>query len=289
MEQSTINRWAMNLCIPYGNSVLKSDAFLEMISDDNRTFESDPDSLLGNLTTLILTDPAIVAALHKRSDNAVASAILRFSEEFKQRNMQCWNNFVDQLANIINSDSDICENLIMASSIAGFYYTDKTSIAMARIYLNRVITEPNNIKFSPFIEEPKFLMLLYIALWECNCDDFREMALADYYGKKPQQSPPPRKPDAEPSSVRISNNNCCICGGSLREGHAVLLRTRLGQEARIDERCHNVIYALAKSENTSELKRAITYMKSRLGSVDREVAKKIQSYIDSAEDYISRG
>lgn len=85
----------------------------------------------------------------------------------------------------------------------------------------------------------------------------------------------------------IFDNKCCICGQELTNGYAVLFTKTNGVEARIDEKCHQAIETLARSEDVEAIESSIQYISGFMGRIDQDVEKKVKGYIDSAENYIN--
>ena len=85
----------------------------------------------------------------------------------------------------------------------------------------------------------------------------------------------------------ILDNKCCICGEELTNGYAVLFTKTNGVEARIDEKCHQAIETLARSEDVDAIESSIQYISGFMGRIDQDVEKKVKGYIDSAESYIN--
>lgn len=79
-------------------------------------------------------------------------------------------------------------------------------------------------------------------------------------------------------------DRCCICGGPLKDGHAVLLTDEQGNEARIDRACCDAITALAKSEDRARIREAIAYMRSYVDSVHPSVKRKLEGYIRKGQE-----
>lgn len=83
-------------------------------------------------------------------------------------------------------------------------------------------------------------------------------------------------------------NNCCICGGSLDAGHAVLFTDSYGNEARVDEGCYKAIYALVKSNDRQEVNNAGYFLQSQLPSVSPAVAAYLQNYLNAGTQFLSQ-
>lgn len=83
-------------------------------------------------------------------------------------------------------------------------------------------------------------------------------------------------------------NNCCICGGSLNDGHAVLFTDPNGNEARVDEGCYKAIYTLAKSNDRQEVNNAGYFLQSQLPSINPAVAAYLQDYLNAGIQFLSQ-
>lgn len=84
----------------------------------------------------------------------------------------------------------------------------------------------------------------------------------------------------------LPKDRCCICNNDLIDGYAVLFKTKSGIEARIDQKCHNAISALANGNGGRRLHQALNYIKAYSADAHPFVRKYLQRYVNHGEEVL---
>ena len=124
-------------------------------------------------------------------------------------------------------------------------------------------------------------------------DEWEEVPAAPRPAPPKPTTPPAVKPVAKATpapapkkeTVRrnVTSDSCCICGAPLSSTYTKLFDHPSGVEARIDKKCHSVIYTLASSKDVEQFDKADQYIKAQLDSVDPTVEKVLVNFLQKAE------
>lgn len=162
----------VNNCIGYGSGAINSAGAKERFARFGTSFRNDPHFALLILTQLMVTHPELISWLDNNGYEPYAT-VLKEHSRLSQQGPPDFNKLCTELMGVLKDPEDICGNLLIASSISSFF---DDGANLASIYLDVVMKKDLMDIIFAFVEE-RFWMLLYSALWNCDYDGFREMAL----------------------------------------------------------------------------------------------------------------
>lgn len=162
----------VNNCIAYGTGVINSAGAKDHFARFGTSFHEDPHFSLMILAQIMVTHPALISWLDNNGYAAYA-AVLNEHSKLSKQGPPDFNKLCTELMGALIEPEDVCGNVLLASSISSFF---SDGADLARIYLDIVMKKDLMEIIAAFGEE-RFWMLLYSALWNCNYDNFCEMAL----------------------------------------------------------------------------------------------------------------